>query len=64
MHVYVITIAPEACEPYLHPVVYKTIDAAREAIKTRYNNPEQRTEFSYRSEYYTYYYIDRLEVEE
>lgn len=64
MHVYTVTIAPEANEPILYPVAFKTIDAARNLIKTRYNNPKQRNEFTYRSEYYTYFYINRLEVEE
>ena len=60
--IYTIMIEPEGHLPYLHPAAYTTIEAAREMIKLRYNNPEQLNDYTYRSASYTYYYIDKLEV--
>lgn len=62
MTVFVITVAPEACEAYLHPQAFRKLEDAQQTLKEKYNDPAERSYCVYRDSDYTYYYIDRLEV--
>lgn len=62
MEVYVITIAPEACDAYLHTQAFRKLEDAQRTLREKYNNPAERSYCVYRDSEYTYYYIDKLEV--
>jgi len=64
MDIYTITIAPEACDAFLHPKAYKTLAEAKNVIRDEYGAPEEKMELVYKDKDYTYYYIDKLEVME
>lgn len=64
MDIFVITIRPEACDGFMHPKAYKTLEAARKVIKDNYGNPREKLLNVFRDNDYTYYYIDVLTVEE
>lgn len=64
MTVFVIMITPEASDSRLHPRVYKTLQAAKDAIRDSYGAPEERSDYVYRDKDYTYYKIVPILLEE
>ena len=64
MNIFVIMIAPEACNSFLHPKAYKTLEDARNAIRDEYGAPREKLLNTFRDNDYTYYYIDVLTLKE
>lgn len=62
MEVYVITIAPEACDAFVYPRAFRSIEDAKRVLREEYHDPAERSDGVYRDSDYTYYYIDKLEV--
>lgn len=62
MEVYVITIAPEACDAFVYPRAFRSMEEAKRVLHEEYHDPAKRYDGVYRDSDYTYYYIDKLEV--
>lgn len=60
--IYIIQVAVEACETFIHPQGYTTLADAQNAIREAFNGPEQKSDYVFRDKDYTYYYIERVEV--
>lgn len=60
--VFIIQVAVEACEAFIHPQGYATLEDAQAAIREKFDRPEQKSDYVFRDKDYTYYYIERVEV--
>ena len=62
-NIYIIQICPEACDSFIYPKAFTTLEAAQETIRKEYNRPEQKQDHVFRDKDYTYYYIEKVAVE-
>ena len=60
--IFIIQICPEACDSFIHPKAFTTLEDAQEAIRKESNYPEQKQDSIFRDKDYTYYYIEKVTV--